>query len=64
MPYQNAMAPNAPFRWRSQALKKELGKSQAVTGIVAPQSAKLLAEGETLIRRADRLLCESWNERM
>jgi len=47
-----------------KALKKELGKSQAVTGIVAAQSAKLRAEGETLIRRADRLLCESWNERM
>ena len=68
MPYQNAMAP----KWHPtplsggdrKALKKELGKSQAVTGIVAPQSAKLLAEGETLIRRADRLLCESWNERM
>jgi len=47
-----------------KALKKELGKARAVSGILAAQSAELRVEGETLIRKADRLLSESWNERM
>ena len=30
---------------------------------LATQSAQVRAKGEALIKRADRLLCESWNER-
>ena len=47
-----------------KALAKELGKSRAMTSILAAQSADARAKGEALIREADRLLCESWNERM
>jgi hypothetical protein len=47
-----------------KALSKELGKARAMTGILAAQSAEARARGEALIRTADRLLCESWNERM
>ncbi|MET4295247.1 hypothetical protein ABIB06_006316 [Bradyrhizobium sp. LB8.2] len=35
-----------------------------MTSILAAQSADARAKGEALIRQADRLLCESWNERM
>jgi phage FluMu protein Com len=35
-----------------------------MTTILAAQSAEARAKGEALIRTADRLLCESWNERM
>jgi hypothetical protein len=47
-----------------KALNKELGKARAMTGILAAQSAETRAKGEALIRTADKLLCESWNERM
>ena len=47
-----------------KALKKELGKARAMTGILAAQSDELRAKGDALIRQADRLLAESWNERM
>src|SRR6201994_2901147 len=47
-----------------KALKKELGKSRAMTGILAERSAQCRAEGKALIRRADDLACQSWNERM
>jgi hypothetical protein len=47
-----------------KALKKELGKARAMTGILAAQSDELRAKAEALIRQADRLLAESWNERM
>ncbi|QOZ51534.1 hypothetical protein [Bradyrhizobium sp. CCBAU 53338] len=47
-----------------KALSKELGKARAMTTILAAKSAEARAEGEALIRTADRLLCESWNERM
>lgn len=47
-----------------KALKKELSKSRAMTGILAAQSGELRARGESLIRQADKLSCESWNERM
>ena len=47
-----------------KALKKELGKARAMTGILATQSDELRAKGDALIRQADRLLAESWNERM
>ena len=47
-----------------KALAKELGKARAMTTILAAQSAEARAKGEALIRQADRLLIESWNERM
>ncbi|MEH2560091.1 hypothetical protein V1286_007620 [Bradyrhizobium algeriense] len=47
-----------------KALKKELGKARAMTGILATQSDELRAKGDALIRQADRLPAESWNERM
>jgi hypothetical protein len=47
-----------------KALKKELGKARAMTTILATQSMEARAKGDALIRQADRLLCESWNERM
>ncbi|MGM4960892.1 hypothetical protein ACT4MK_36870 [Bradyrhizobium barranii] len=47
-----------------KALAKELGKARAMTTILAAQSAAARAKGEALIKQADRLLCESWNERM
>ena len=47
-----------------KALAKELGRARAMTTILAEQAAEARAEGEALIRKADKLLCESWNERM
>ncbi len=47
-----------------KALTKELGKARAMANILASQSADMRAKGEALIQQADRLLCESWNERM
>lgn len=47
-----------------KALAKELGKARAMTTILAAQSAEARAKGEALIQTADKLLCESWNERM
>jgi hypothetical protein len=47
-----------------KALTKELGKARAMTGILAAQSVEMRAKGAALIQQADRLLCESWNERM
>jgi hypothetical protein len=47
-----------------KALNKELGKARAMTNILAAQSVETRAKGEALIRTADKLLCESWNERM
>src|SRR5260370_7641782 len=47
-----------------KALKKELGKARAMTGILAAQSAEMRAKAETMLQQADRLLSESWNERM
>ena len=47
-----------------KALTKELRKARAMTGILAAQSAEMRAKGAALIQQADRLLCESWNERM
>ncbi|MEH2537146.1 phage FluMu protein Com [Bradyrhizobium sp. AZCC 1577] len=45
-------------------MKRELGEARAMTGILAAQSDELRAKGDALIRQADRLLAESWNERM
>jgi phage FluMu protein Com len=47
-----------------KALTKELGRARAMTTILAAQSAEARAKGEAFIRQADKLLCESWNERM
>lgn len=47
-----------------KALAKELGRARAMTTILAVQSAEARGKGEALIRTADKLLCESWNERM
>jgi hypothetical protein len=47
-----------------KAVTKELAKSRAMTVIFAKQSAELRREGEVIIRRADNLLCQSWNEKM
>jgi hypothetical protein len=35
-----------------------------MANILAAQSAEMRAKGEALIQQADKLLCESWNERM
>lgn len=47
-----------------KALAKELSKSRAMTTLLARRSEERRAEGEALIREANKLLCESWNERM
>ena len=47
-----------------KALAKELGKARAMANILASQSAEMRAKGEAMIQQADKLLCESWNERM
>lgn len=47
-----------------KALKKDLSQARAMTTILAAQSKETRAKGEALIRTADKLLCESWNERM
>ncbi|SRR5258708_14171792 len=47
-----------------KALAKELGMARAMTTILAAQAAEVRTKGEALIRQADKLLCESWNERM
>ena len=43
-----------------KALNKELGKTRAMTNILAAQSAEMRAKAETMLQQADRLLCESW----
>jgi hypothetical protein len=47
-----------------KALAKELGKARAMANILATQSAETRAKGAALIQQADKVLCESWNERM
>jgi hypothetical protein len=47
-----------------KALNKELAKARGVTLMLARQADELRAKGEALIREADKLSCESWNERM
>lgn len=34
-----------------------------MTGILAGQADEMRARAEALMRQADKLLCESWNER-
>jgi hypothetical protein len=47
-----------------KALAKELGKARAMANILVAQSWEMRAKGEAMIQQADKLLCESWNERM
>jgi phage FluMu protein Com len=47
-----------------KALNKELRKARGMTSILAAQSDEMRSKGDALIKQADRLLCESWNERM
>ena len=47
-----------------KALKKELVKARAMTGILSAQAEEMRAKGEALIQKADNLACQSWNERM
>lgn len=47
-----------------KALGKELDRARAMTAILASQAADARAKGEALIRQADKLVCESWNEKM
>lgn len=47
-----------------KALAKELGRSRAMTTILAGQAAEARAKGEAFIRQADKLLCEAFNERL
>jgi hypothetical protein len=47
-----------------KALAKELTKARAMTRILADRANEKRAAGEALIREADDLLFQSWNERM
>jgi hypothetical protein len=47
-----------------KALAKELTRAHAMTSILARLAAETRAAGEAMIREADGLLCQSWNERM
>jgi len=47
-----------------KALSKELRKARGMSAILATRSDEMRSKGDALIRQADRLLCESWNERM
>ena len=47
-----------------KALNKEINKARAMANILASRSAEMRAKGEAMIQQADKLLCESWNERM
>jgi hypothetical protein len=47
-----------------KALEKEIAKAGVMTSIFATRSAELRERGEALIKEADSLLCQSWNERM
>jgi hypothetical protein len=47
-----------------KALKKEFVKSRAMAGILAERSEEKRRLDEALIREADNLACQSWNEKM
>jgi hypothetical protein len=54
-----------PVAWTSQPEDIfQAGRARAMTSILASQSADARAKGEALIWTADKLLCESWNEKM
>jgi hypothetical protein len=46
-----------------KALNKELRKARAMTTVLAVQSSELRTKGMALIKQADKLLAESWNEK-
>jgi hypothetical protein len=62
------MAPSTTPRPSSggdrKALNKEINKARAMTNILADQWAEMRGKDEAMIQQADKLLCESWNERM
>src|SRR5579859_5199219 len=47
-----------------KALTKELRVARAMTKIFAERATEKRRDGEALIREADNLTCQSWNERM
>jgi hypothetical protein len=47
-----------------KALSKEPTRARAMTRILADRATEKRAAGKALIREADDLLCQSWNERM
>ncbi len=47
-----------------KVLTKQLARARAVRTTLATRSAEKRAAGEALIREADELLCQSWNEKM
>jgi hypothetical protein len=53
-----------PSEGDRKALSKELGKARAMTNILAAQLAEMRAKAQAMLQQADRLLRESWNERM
>ena len=60
---QAAECDESPRHWLM--LRKEImSKIWGAIGILAAQSAEMRAKAETMLQQADRLLCESWNERM
>ena len=46
------------------ALDKALERARAMAGILRERAADKRRAGEALIREADELLCQSWNEKM
>ena len=47
-----------------KALDKELERARAMVAILRERAADRRRAGEALIREADDLLCQSWNEKM
>ena len=59
----SARAPGRiPFSGYEHLLQRRF--EEALECFLAAQSAEMRAKGEAMIQQADRLLCESWNERM
>lgn len=47
-----------------KALEKQLVRSRAMAIVLYARAREKRAAGEALLREADNLLCQSWNERM
>lgn len=58
------MAPKHHPTGDRKALGKELSRARVMAKILAERAADKRRAGEGLIREADALLCQSWNERM
>src|SRR3984893_14199962 len=56
--------PTPLSRGSRKPLSEEPAKSCAMTGILAEHSEEKRRVGEALIREADNLACQSWNEKM